>query len=146
MFTKYRWNFVFVVLLVTLIGFLIFDVFLYYSIRNYLFRQTYEQLEMKTNMARIIFEEKHVIPTEADDDNIWALIFELRKIVNSRVTIIGLSGEVFYDSDVLRSQVPFMENHSDRPECREALISGSGKSYRKSDTVNRKLFYYLLRI
>jgi len=56
----------------------------------------------------------------------------------ARVTIIDSSGRVLGDSDELSEN---MENHGDRPEIRDAEISGVGSSMRLSDTIRKDLFY-----
>ncbi len=146
MFKKYKWNFVFVVLIVSLIGFLIFDVILYYSIKSYLFRQTFDEMELKTKLAGELVEEKDLIPLSSSSEELHRSALQLKKIVESRVTIIDKNGEVLADSDVEQDAVALMDNHINRPEVQEAMTAGLGQSYRISDTVNRKLFYTALKI
>ncbi len=59
-----------------------------------------------------------------------------------RITYIAGDGKVIYDNTTNAS---LMDNHSDRPEVADALISGSGESYRYSDTLYEKTVYYALR-
>jgi len=61
---------------------------------------------------------------------------------HARITIIGNDGQVFADS---QSDFQTMENHAGRPEVREALAKGSGRSIRHSVTLNRDLLYYAVR-
>jgi two-component system, OmpR family, phosphate regulon sensor histidine kinase PhoR len=56
----------------------------------------------------------------------------------ARITIIDDSGRVLGDSD---EPSVTMENHSDRPEIKEAAISGVGSSIRRSKTLKKDLFY-----
>jgi len=56
----------------------------------------------------------------------------------TRITVILPAGEVIADSDEMPGR---MENHSDRPEFREALARGSGSSIRFSDTLGKKMMY-----
>ena len=61
----------------------------------------------------------------------------------TRVTLIEESGEVIYDS----KQDDFtLQNHKDRPEIVEALETGYGQDIRKSDTLEKSMFYYAVRI
>ena len=60
----------------------------------------------------------------------------------ARVTVIASNGQVLADSE---SDSSTMENHADRPEVREALAKGDGRSVRHSVTVNRELMYYAIR-
>jgi two-component system, OmpR family, phosphate regulon sensor histidine kinase PhoR len=59
-----------------------------------------------------------------------------------RCTIISLDGKVLADSDTLPSR---MENHSSRPEFKEALAVGTGRAIRRSDTLGRDLVYLAVR-
>jgi two-component system phosphate regulon sensor histidine kinase PhoR len=59
-----------------------------------------------------------------------------------RVTVIAANGQVLADSE---SDASTMENHGDRPEVREALASGNGRSARRSVTLQRDLLYYAVR-
>lgn len=56
-----------------------------------------------------------------------------------RVTWIAEDGTVLYDNDTSASD---LENHSDRPEIKEAFTKGIGQTVRKSNTMNRNTFYY----
>jgi two-component system phosphate regulon sensor histidine kinase PhoR len=56
----------------------------------------------------------------------------------ARITVLDDSGRVLGDSDEPSAT---MENHSDRPEIREAAISGAGTSIRRSKTLKKDLFY-----
>jgi len=141
MFKNYKWNFVFVVLLVSLIGFVIFDIILIYSIRTYLFRQTFDEMYMKTKLTVELLEEKQLSPLSAETNALQNFVSQIKTIVNSRVTIIHANGNVLTDSDVKSSRVLYMDNHQNRPEVQQAKLMGWGQSYRLSETVNRKLFY-----
>ena len=59
-----------------------------------------------------------------------------------RVTVIAADGKVVADSE---SNPAAMENHATRPEVRDALARGEGRSTRRSVTLNRELIYYAVR-
>lgn len=61
----------------------------------------------------------------------------------TRITFIGKDGKVLYDS---KQDESTLENHADREEVREALATGDGEVVRMSDTVNRELYYYAIRM
>lgn len=63
------------------------------------------------------------------------------EITGGRVTIIGLDGNVLGDSD---ADAQDMENHSDRPEIKQAFEEGFGKSVRKSKTLDKEMLYVAL--
>ena len=56
-----------------------------------------------------------------------------------RVSIISPKGEVIYDNNAL---VGAMDNHADREEIRETIQNGKGQSIRKSETLDKSLYYY----
>ncbi len=58
-----------------------------------------------------------------------------------RVTWVDTDGTVLYDNDASATN---LENHSDRPEIKEAFDTGVGEIVRKSDTMNKNTFYYAL--
>lgn len=57
----------------------------------------------------------------------------------TRVTLIDADGTVLFDNT---ADITSMENHLDREEVQEALNKGTGESYRYSDTLSEKTFYY----
>ena len=60
-----------------------------------------------------------------------------------RLTWVSPDGRVLFDS---HADETGMENHADREEIREALISGSGNSVRQSSTLTEKTIYRALRL
>jgi two-component system phosphate regulon sensor histidine kinase PhoR len=62
---------------------------------------------------------------------------------NTRITVIRPDGRVIGDSDAESSG---MENHANRPEVEEALISGNGSSVRLSHTLNYDFLYVAKKI
>lgn len=58
---------------------------------------------------------------------------------NLRITVIEPDGTVAFDSvtDALT-----LENHNDRPEVKDAFITGTGEGMRMSDTLSESVFYY----
>jgi two-component system phosphate regulon sensor histidine kinase PhoR len=60
----------------------------------------------------------------------------------ARVTVITSDGLVLADS---QPDTQTMENRAGRPEIRDALANGDGRSIRHSLTINRDLLYYAVR-
>lgn len=56
-----------------------------------------------------------------------------------RVTLIDKKGDVTYDSF---ADAESLGNHKNRPEVKLAMKSGSGRSVRQSETMDRNIFYY----
>lgn len=63
---------------------------------------------------------------------------------HTRVTLVSEEGTVAYDSD--HTQEADLENHKDRPEVRKAFLLGEGQDVRRSDTMDREMFYYAVRL
>ena len=59
-----------------------------------------------------------------------------------RVTVIAGDGRVLADS---QSETATMESHADRPEVRDALQKGEGRSIRNSVSIKEQLLYYAVR-
>ncbi len=62
---------------------------------------------------------------------------------STRVTLIDETGSVLYDSV---EDEATLENHLDRPEVQEALKNGTGTDTRHSNTLNKSMFYYAVRL
>ena len=115
MFKKYKWNFVAVVLFASLIGFIIFDIVLFFNIRHYLFRQTFHELQMKTRLAVELFEQRKLHSATENFPAMMQFTYQIQDILNSRVTLIDSTGRVIADSDVRPEEVSNMDNHINRP-------------------------------
>ena len=63
-------------------------------------------------------------------------------VTGVRITVITANGKVLADSE---ADARTMENHADRPEIRDALARGDGRSLRRSVTLQRDLLYYAVR-
>ena len=60
-----------------------------------------------------------------------------------RITVVDGQGTVVVDSTVTEDK---MGNHKDRPEIRDAIAHGEGKSIRTSPTLSKASFYYAIRM
>lgn len=62
---------------------------------------------------------------------------------NTRVTLIDSAGEVLYDS---KEDEFTLKNHGNRPEIKAALKEGAGQDVRRSDTLDKNMFYYAKKL
>ncbi|MCL2877060.1 MAG: hypothetical protein FWF12_12490, partial [Betaproteobacteria bacterium] len=62
---------------------------------------------------------------------------------STRITWIAPDGSVLYDSN---ADPAGMENHADRAEVIRAMRDGEGRDSRLSRTLNRRTYYYALRL
>ena len=94
-------------------------------------------------MARVVEEglARGAPPSELDP-----LVDEAARDVRARVTIVASDGRVVADSSASGPDLAAMENHSGRPEVRQAFASGAGSAVRHSATVGRDLLYAAVTI
>jgi two-component system phosphate regulon sensor histidine kinase PhoR len=111
------------------------------SVRNSRLDSLGTQLE---NEARITAEAS--LPdfsTQGGKSNLDALAKKLGSQIDARITIIDLDGTVLGDS---HEDPAAMENHSARPEVRDALAMGIGESTRYSTTLGKQMMYVAVPI
>ena len=90
-----------------------------------------EQLRLQTALAAHALEREGVS------------YFDGLDTADRRVTWIAADGTVLYDS---RSDSGIMENHLEREEVKAALATGSGTSFRYSDTLMERYIYTAQRL
>jgi two-component system phosphate regulon sensor histidine kinase PhoR len=98
-----------------------------------------------TELRGNLLTQAHLIsdqipPNKTDLDDFCK---RFKEKTGARVTIIDSSGLVLGDSDEASKN---MENHSNRPEIKDADVSGTGSSIRFSKTIRRNLFYLAISI
>lgn len=60
-----------------------------------------------------------------------------------RITVVDEGGNVIFDSN---ADTASMTNHEDRPEVRQAFETGEGSGTRLSETLDKTLYYYAVRL
>lgn len=94
------------------------------------------------NITRIT--ENYIRENSISEKNNFILLDSLVKILpqdDLRLTIIGNTGDVLYDSSV--RDWGKMENHRNRPEIVESMYSDFGTTIRKSETTDKDYYYYV---
>ncbi len=107
------------------------------SIQQFYHAQIISDLQVRARVTGDRLVEKLV----GDSPDLQALCRELSGEINARITVVLPSGAVAADSDENPEK---MENHSDRPEIRQALREGSGSAVRFSHTLNKNMMYVAL--
>ncbi len=73
-------------------------------------------------------------------------IEKISKIIKNsskiRITLIDTNGVVFFDSEVKKENLKYLENHASRKEVKLALEKNEGISIRKSPTLKLDMMYY----
>lgn len=120
------------------------DYFAERSLRRDYERTGFEQLAGVARVALANPPPSSSLPASSPADS-TALREWVARMASSgaRVTVIAADGQVLADS---QSDIQTMENHSGRPEIRDAFANGEGQSIRHSVTVNRDLLYYAARL
>ncbi len=137
----WKLGFAFLALLVAVL--LPVDFYAERALRREYERTGFEQLAAIARIALARPPQRAAAPSDANE-----VPGSLREWVaqmaasGARVTVITSSGQVLADS---QADPLSMENHANRPEIRQALASGEGRSVRHSVTVNRDLLYYAVR-
>ena len=89
------------------------------------------QLKNELRLAAIAVEENGISFLEKVDPNRY------------RITWVDEQGSVIYDT---HADIETMENHVDRKEIKEAMVSGSGSAVRRSDTLMERRAYEAIRL
>ena len=95
-----------------------------------IYRQNVEK-NLKTTTRLIVSQY------EMDNNSLERL-----KAQGLRINLIDSDGKVLYDSEKDSST---FENHRERPEIKDALAKGEGKSIRYSKTLNRDTIYHAIK-
>lgn len=112
------------------------------------FREDYERTGFRelAAIARVGLAQAPSLPKTSSGENqdFAPLRGWVAKMAASgaRITVITAEGRVLADS---QADADSMENHGGRPEVREALAGGEGRSVRHSVTIDRDLLYYAVR-
>jgi two-component system, OmpR family, phosphate regulon sensor histidine kinase PhoR len=129
------WKIGSVYLLLLLLVLAVMDTFVVRSLRQEYLSSAFSELQTLAQMARM--REPELRDGAALRE--WAAWIGA---TGTRLTVVARDGKVLADSD---DDPARMENHSGRPEIRDALASGSGRSVRHSPTLDKDLVYFAVR-
>jgi two-component system phosphate regulon sensor histidine kinase PhoR len=126
--------------LITVAALFVITLYLSQLLPKFYYEQIANDLQAR---ARLI--EQQIFPDLKANDRqaLEDMAKKLGASSSTRITIILLDGRVIADSDENPS---LMENHSDRPEFKEALEKGMGRSLRFSHTLGKSMMYLALPI
>jgi PAS domain S-box-containing protein len=102
--------------------------------------------DLESDVVRTLEREVRLVARALPPDTAqWTgLITRIARENENRITLVDRSGRVVADSDVRSDSVRFLENHAGRPEIRAALAGRRGLDRRRSESVDRELFYVAL--
>jgi two-component system, OmpR family, phosphate regulon sensor histidine kinase PhoR len=106
-------------------------------------RNFHHQINERLRTRVLLVEEIARDWPAAKMDLLEQRIKRLGEGIGTRITLIASDGRVIADSD---EDTDRMENHSNRPEIQEARDRGFGSATRQSDTLQKAMKYYALRL
>ena len=141
MLQKFRWRIAIPYVLLILVTMTGLGLYLGYSIRQSELEDLEAQLRLEAwLLSQLVGPEIARPPEPGSLDRqveVWA------DTLGSRVTLIALDGSVLADSE---EDAQGMDNHLDRPEVRQAIEQGEGKSVRFSQTQGNTRIYYAVPV
>jgi two-component system, OmpR family, phosphate regulon sensor histidine kinase PhoR len=140
---KFFWKLALTFLALLLSVLLAVDFLAERALRNSYQNDGYQQLTALSRLMRLhalpLTSGTPQTPEEVAALNTWVAA---NATTGVRISIISATGKVLADS---QTEVATMESHADRPEIREALESGEGRSIRHSVSSGSTLMYYAVR-
>lgn len=114
----------------------------YFSLTAHL--QTFLDQDLQNKLKRDVlitksFIEEQIRTRSMEDPHTIAK--RVGREAGLRVTVFSAEGDVLGDSELSKVELTRLENHSNRPEIREALRTGSGMSRRYSHTLKKDLLH-----
>jgi two-component system phosphate regulon sensor histidine kinase PhoR len=110
------------------------------SLKKHSIKQTATDLEARAHLLEQQIE-KYLEPLRPE--TVDALCKEAGKLASTRITVILPSGVVIGDS---REEPKHMDNHATRPEIAQALKGETGKSIRRSETLQQRMMYVAIAL
>jgi two-component system phosphate regulon sensor histidine kinase PhoR len=131
------WQFYPSYLVITLIALVAVSWYFSRALRNFYLDHLADGLESRAYLAK---EQISVALDANDNAGIDKICKTLGSASSTRITVVAFSGKVLGDSD---ENPAVMENHANRPEIREVLVSGKarGQSLRPSPTLGINMMY-----
>ena len=126
---------------VVIIAITLFGVYFYLSknLQDYTYERIKTNITKQIVLSRTYLEEK--ISENITSYDLDGVADTIGKDLELRVTVIGLDGTVYGDSELDGKDLLEVENHLYRPEVQQALKSGFGESGRFSITVKKDMLY-----
>jgi two-component system, OmpR family, phosphate regulon sensor histidine kinase PhoR len=142
-----RWKVALGGLLAVGLGFLIAGWLALHSIERLELARVADDLETRTSVAILpLLPLLTQRPQAGLDLTLLHTAREIGRQAAARVTVISPTGVVLADSETADAAVERLENHRDRPEVTQALVTGRGSDLRTSRTTGERLFYLAVRV
>jgi two-component system phosphate regulon sensor histidine kinase PhoR len=109
------------------------------QLRDLLVKSVHDDLLRELRLNSEMLDQKIPAWEDVTQSDQWT--DRVGSALNVRVTLIDLQGRVIGDSYVETGKLPFLENHLDRAEVRDALSKRLGESIRYSSTLRENMLY-----
>lgn len=120
---------------------LTFSIIFIYMISSVIEEQSIEQQEeaLITQLLTLESQLDNLDPSIEESDTLISQLASAAQVIDERITLIDLTGEVLYDS---HAQAENLENHLERPEI-EQIVGGAevGTYHRRSVSTDETLYY-----
>lgn len=140
MIKKISWKLFLTYIIIIIIFAISIELLATFYLRNYYIDYLASDLE---STAHLIKDFLYKDITENNSLQIKTKTNTLAKEIKTRITIIDISGRVLSDSE---ESPTLMDNHSDRPEIKEAMLGKTGRSIRYSFTLETNMLYLAIPI
>jgi len=138
---NFKINYKIAAIFIIVVSIILFGIFfyLYENLRDNTFESIKTNLSKQTLLSKTYIEEEVARGTKEYELDLIA--DKISRDLELRVTIIGVEGVVYGDSELDRKRLIEVENHLYRPEIKQALKSGWGSSRRFSTTLKQEMLY-----
>jgi two-component system phosphate regulon sensor histidine kinase PhoR len=141
---KFFWKLAFTFLALLLCVLVAVDFLAERALRNNYESDTYRELQALARVIRLNPLPPNSVTSQTPEANAALRVWVANSASSGvRVTLIAADGHVLADSQTDASS---MESHADRPEFREAMRTGEGRSIRQSVSLKQPLIYYAVRV
>lgn len=107
--------------------------------------QRYFRAQLREQMQTQINEIAFLLKSPPQQTDFYSYLTQFAHTSNFRITLINKEGKVIFDSQVAQEALLNLDNHSERPEVKQARREGIGIDERMSHTVNTGLYYLAMR-
>lgn len=126
--------------IITLISVFVVGMYASHALRNFYYSQAESNLEV---VARLVNQDITDAFSCSNSIKLATLVNSLARTSNTRITVISPLGKVIADS---KYDYERMQNHSNRPEFKQAIIGRVGRSRRFSRTLGYTMVYVAVPI
>jgi two-component system phosphate regulon sensor histidine kinase PhoR len=113
-------------------------------VANWQERQLVDEIDQQLrHTARFLQSELAERMTAGRSEQLQQRVRELGQEIGVRLTLVAMDGQVLADSEKMDLDgVASMDNHRNRPEIFQAIARGTGRSQRRSATLDERYYYF----